>query len=166
MVRSFLGKLLLHGKLVPGAHQTGRVEPGGLLKVLPAHLGLSLPPSHLRHAPGEVLGAGVEVHDHGEVDLGLQAGRGADRHAGALALDAQLGFSHAGQSVALLLLLLPLLLLGGEARLRPPVPELLLGRLQKGEEHHSKVTKPPTRGGRGGVDGDDMEWGWRLLYRP
>lgn len=121
MMCSLLKKLLLHGRLVPRAHETGGVEPGGLLEVLPAHLGLPLPLSRLRHALREVLGAGVEVHDDGEVDLGLQAGRGADRHAGALALDAQMGFPHAGQRVPLLLLLRV------QARLRPPVPELPLG---------------------------------------
>ena len=105
MMCSFLMELLLYGRLVPGAHEAGRVEPGGLLKVLAAHLGLSLPLSQLRHALGEVLHAGVEVHDDGEVDLGLQAGRGADRHAGALALDAEVCLSHAGHRVPILLLL-------------------------------------------------------------
>lgn len=128
-----LRKLLLDGRLVPGAHQTGRVESGGLLKVLPTNLRLPLPLSRLRRALREVLCAGVEVHEDGEVDLGLQAGRGADRHAGALALDAQVCFPHAGHRVPLLLLLC------GYARLGPPVPELLLGRVQT-HDHHSEVT--------------------------
>lgn len=47
----------------------------------------------------------MEVHDDGEVHLSIQAGRGADRHAGALPLDAQVGLFHADHSVTLMVLL-------------------------------------------------------------
>lgn len=124
MMHSLLRKLIFHGRLVAGAHKSGRVEPGGLFKVLPAHLWQSLPFSQLRHAFGEALHAGVEVRDDGEVDLSLQAGCGADGHTRTLALNAQMGFPHAGHHIPLLVLL------WGYTRLGPPVTEILLGQVQ------------------------------------
>lgn len=47
----------------------------------------------------------MQVHEDGEVHLSLQTGGGADCHARALALDAQVGLCQASQCVALLLLL-------------------------------------------------------------
>lgn len=71
----------------------------------------------------------MEVSDDSEVDLGLQAGRGADRHAGTLAFDAQVGFLHACHGVSFLLLL------RGYARLRPPLPKLLLVQVQTQDQN-------------------------------
>lgn len=128
---SHLRKLFLYRRLVSGAHETGRVKPGGLLKVLSSNFWLLLPVPELWHALREILHTGVEISDDSEVHLGLQAGRGADRHAGAFSFDAQVGFSHAGHSVPLLLVLC------GCAWMRPPVSTLLLGT-DTGPQTHFK----------------------------
>lgn len=62
---------------IPGEHQA-------------LSFGVALVPVELRQAAGEVFeGAAMVVADDREVDLGLQAGCGADCDAGALALDGQ-----------------------------------------------------------------------------
>lgn len=58
----------------------------------------------LRHAPGELLHARLQVGEDGEVHLRLQAGRGADGDAGALPLDAQVGLLQVRHVVVLIVL--------------------------------------------------------------
>lgn len=45
--------------------------------------------SELGHASGRLLHSTGKLYEHAEVGLGLEAGGGTDRHAGALTLDAQ-----------------------------------------------------------------------------
>lgn len=69
-----------------------------------APVGREIPVPQLRHAPGELLHARLQVGEDGEVHLGLQAGRGADGDAGALALDAQVGLLQVRHVVVLIIL--------------------------------------------------------------
>lgn len=69
-----------------------------------APVGGQIPVPQLRHAPGELLHARLQVGEDGEVHLSLQAGRGADGDAGALPLDAQVGFLQVQRVVVLLVL--------------------------------------------------------------
>ena len=83
-----------NGELVREHDLLGSHDPRGAVvrhvgQIRVAHLRQDVSVAQLAHAPGELLHASVQVHDHREVHLGLQARRGADRDAGALALDAQ-----------------------------------------------------------------------------
>lgn len=85
-----------------------------------APVGREISVAQLRHAPGELLHARLQVGEDGEVHLRLQAGGGADGDAGALPLDAQVGLLQV-QSVMVLIVLrngaeafLPAFPLGGE----------------------------------------------------
>lgn len=121
LLRSLLS---IYRRLVPGAHQTSRVEPGRFLKIVPADVGLARSFSQLRRPFGDVFQARVKVHEDGKIHLRLQTGGGADRHAGTLALDAQVRLPHAGQWVALQLLL------WADGGRSSPVSRLLLGQVR------------------------------------
>lgn len=69
-----------------------------------APVGGEISVSQLRHAPGELLHARLQVGEDGEVHLSLQAGRGADGDAGALPLDAQVGLLQVRHVVVLIVL--------------------------------------------------------------
>lgn len=69
-----------------------------------APVGREISVPQLRHAPGELLHARLQVGEDGEVHLSLQAGRGADGDAGALPFDAQVGLLQVQQVVVLIIL--------------------------------------------------------------
>lgn len=69
-----------------------------------SHIRRRVPLPELRHASGELLHARVQVREDGEIDFGLQAGRGADGDAGTFALDAQVGLLQVQDLVVLVIL--------------------------------------------------------------
>lgn len=69
-----------------------------------APVGREISVPQLRHAPGELLHARLQVGEDGEVHLRLQAGGGADGDAGALPLDAQVGLLQVRHVMVLVIL--------------------------------------------------------------
>lgn len=59
--------------------------------------------SELGRAPGCLLQSSRKLQERAEVCLGLQAGGGTDRHAGALTLDAQMRIPQSGCRVPIVL---------------------------------------------------------------
>lgn len=67
-------------------------------------IGRQIPVTQLRHAPGELLHAAVQVSEDGEVHFSLQAGCRADRDAGTLSFNAQVGFLQVQDLLVLVIL--------------------------------------------------------------
>lgn len=89
-------------------YRLGRFRDILVLEQVDAHaessVGWQIPLSQLRHSPGELLHARLQVCEDGKIDLRLQAGCGTNSDAGTFALNAQVGFPQVWKVVVLVIL--------------------------------------------------------------